>query len=175
MYGCHTHLTYSDPGTAGFSLCLADVACTECCRWSRFNNPITLSEPPSSSAAIDELHGIVHLGKLIFIMCLSREQSKAGEGWRRGEMTGKRCIWLGLTFPNTIWTFIMGKKFRCQTADGTSCLSTWEQTSLHALTTGDRKQRRITRSFIFCYSHRLWELLLNTAYEVLVFFPVITQ
>ena len=68
----------------------------------------------------------------------------------------------------------MGKQFRCQTAYGTSCFSAWKQTSLHALTVGHRKQRRITRSFIFCYSQKLWELLLNTGCEVLVFFPVIT-
>lgn len=74
------------------------LACTccmhyKCCHWSRFNNPIAWSEPqqtpPSSSAATDELHSTVlaffHLGKLIFIICLSRQHSKAGEEAGGGE------------------------------------------------------------------------------------------
>lgn len=59
------------------------------------------------------------------------------------------------------------KKCRCQTTDGTGCFSSWKQTSLHALTTGDRKQKKISGSFIFCYKFQ--DTLLNVACKVLVF------
>lgn len=70
-------LAYACSGAQGW---LAHVTCTTNAATGALGVP--QQSPPSSLAATDELHSIVpacsHLGKLFSIICVSGEQSKAG-------------------------------------------------------------------------------------------------